>query len=57
LFRDLATSAAHRNTQLRDEFWRQLGAIELGVPYPSPAGTYPPDAVNPGPTHPTHPPR
>jgi hypothetical protein len=52
LFRDLATSAAHRNTQLRDEFWRQLGAIELGVPYPSPAGTYPPGAANPGPTHP-----
>ena len=57
LFRDLATSAAHRNTQLRDEFWRQLGAIELGVPYPSPAGTYPPGAANPGPTHPIHPPR
>ncbi len=55
LFRDLATSAAHRNTQLRDEFWRQLGAIELGVPYPSPAGTYPgsrPPGANPGPTHP-----
>jgi 3-hydroxy-9,10-secoandrosta-1,3,5(10)-triene-9,17-dione monooxygenase len=55
LFRDLATSAAHRNTQLRDEFWRQLGAIELGVPYPSPAGTFPPGSVNPGPTHPIHP--
>ncbi|HEY6524304.1 MAG TPA: acyl-CoA dehydrogenase family protein [Solirubrobacteraceae bacterium] len=52
LFRDLATSAAHRNTQLRDDFWRQLGAIELGVPYPSPAGTYPPGSANPGPTHP-----
>jgi alkylation response protein AidB-like acyl-CoA dehydrogenase len=54
-FRDLATSAAHRNTQLRDEFWRQLGAIELGVPYPSPAGTYTgshPPAANPGPMHP-----
>jgi 3-hydroxy-9,10-secoandrosta-1,3,5(10)-triene-9,17-dione monooxygenase len=36
LFRDLATSAAHRNTQLRDDFWRQLGAIELGVPVPQP---------------------
>ncbi|MBV9197826.1 MAG: acyl-CoA dehydrogenase family protein [Solirubrobacterales bacterium] len=42
LFRDLATAAAHRNTQLREDFFRQLGAIELGVPYPSPAGTYPP---------------
>jgi 3-hydroxy-9,10-secoandrosta-1,3,5(10)-triene-9,17-dione monooxygenase len=52
LFRDLATSAAHRNTQLRDEFWRQLGAIELGVPYPSPAGTYPPGAGSRGPMHP-----
>ena len=42
LFRDLAVSAAHRNTQLREDFWRQLGAIEFGVPTPSPAGTYPP---------------
>jgi 3-hydroxy-9,10-secoandrosta-1,3,5(10)-triene-9,17-dione monooxygenase len=42
LFRDLATAAAHRNTSLREDFFRQLGAIELGVPYPSPAGTYPP---------------
>jgi 3-hydroxy-9,10-secoandrosta-1,3,5(10)-triene-9,17-dione monooxygenase len=52
LFRDLATSAAHRNTQLRDDFWRQLGAIELGVPYPSPAGTYPPGSAGAGPMHP-----
>ena len=42
LFRDLATMAAHRNTMLREEFWRQLGAIDLGVSYPSPGGTWPP---------------
>lgn len=42
LFRDLATAAAHRNTMLLEDFYRQLGAIQLGVPYPSPAGTYPP---------------
>jgi 3-hydroxy-9,10-secoandrosta-1,3,5(10)-triene-9,17-dione monooxygenase len=42
LFRDLATAASHRNTMLREEFFRQLGAIQLGVPEPSPAGTYPP---------------
>lgn len=41
LFRDLATAAAHRNSVLRDEFFRQVGAIELGAPYPSPGGTYP----------------
>jgi 3-hydroxy-9,10-secoandrosta-1,3,5(10)-triene-9,17-dione monooxygenase len=52
LFRDLATAAAHRNTQLREDFFRQLGAIELGVPYPSPAGTYPPGSVGPGRMHP-----
>lgn len=42
LFRDLATMAAHRNTMLREDFWRQLGAIDLGVSYPSPGGTWPP---------------
>jgi alkylation response protein AidB-like acyl-CoA dehydrogenase len=42
LFRDLATAAAHRGTVLRDDFFRQLGAIQLRAPYPSPAGTYPP---------------
>jgi alkylation response protein AidB-like acyl-CoA dehydrogenase len=42
LFRDLATMAAHRNSMLREEFFRQLGAIELGVSYPSPGGTWPP---------------
>jgi alkylation response protein AidB-like acyl-CoA dehydrogenase len=42
LFRDLATMAGHRNSMLREEFWRQLGANALGVPYPSPAGTWPP---------------
>jgi len=52
LFRDLAVSAAHRNTQLREDFWRQLGAIQFGVPYPSPAGTYPPGV---GPTGSWHP--
>ncbi len=36
LFRDLATAAAHRNTLMRDDMFRRLGAIELGVPYPSP---------------------
>jgi alkylation response protein AidB-like acyl-CoA dehydrogenase len=42
LFRDLATMAAHRNSMLREEFFRQLGAIELGVSYPSPGATWPP---------------
>ncbi len=45
LFRDLATMAAHRNTMLREEFFRQLGAIALGVSYPSPGGTWPPAAT------------
>jgi alkylation response protein AidB-like acyl-CoA dehydrogenase len=52
LFRDLATAAAHRNTQLREDFFRQLGAIDLGVPYPSPAGTYPPGSAGRGRMHP-----
>jgi 3-hydroxy-9,10-secoandrosta-1,3,5(10)-triene-9,17-dione monooxygenase len=47
LFRDLATMAAHRNTMLREDFWRQLGAIELGVSYPSPGGTWPPSPATP----------
>jgi 3-hydroxy-9,10-secoandrosta-1,3,5(10)-triene-9,17-dione monooxygenase len=47
LFRDLATMAAHRNTMLREEFWRQLGAIDLGVSYPSPGGTWPPSPARP----------
>ena len=43
LFRDLATMASHRNTMLREDFFRQLGAIALGVSsYPSPGGTWPP---------------
>jgi hypothetical protein len=35
--------AGHRNSMLREEFWRQLGANALGVPYPSPGGTWPPE--------------
>jgi hypothetical protein len=49
LFRDLATMAAHRNTMLREEFWRQLGAIDLGVSYPSPGGTWPPSPATTAP--------
>jgi hypothetical protein len=45
LFRDLATMAAHRNPMLREEFWRQLGAIELGVSCPSPGGTWSPSPI------------
>lgn len=52
LFRDLATAAAHRNSVLRDEFFRQIGAIELGAPYPSPGGTYPPAPNPPAPNPP-----
>ncbi len=44
---DVATMAAHRNTMLREDFWRQLGAIDLGVSYPSPGATWPPSPAPP----------
>jgi 3-hydroxy-9,10-secoandrosta-1,3,5(10)-triene-9,17-dione monooxygenase len=32
VFRDLAMTAGHRNTMLRESFFRQIGALDLGVP-------------------------
>jgi 3-hydroxy-9,10-secoandrosta-1,3,5(10)-triene-9,17-dione monooxygenase len=38
IFRDLAMAAGHRNTSFRDSFWRQVGAMQLGVHVPGPGG-------------------
>jgi 3-hydroxy-9,10-secoandrosta-1,3,5(10)-triene-9,17-dione monooxygenase len=39
VFRDLAMTAGHRNTSFRDSFWRQVGAMQLGLHVPGPGGT------------------
>jgi alkylation response protein AidB-like acyl-CoA dehydrogenase len=38
VFRDLAMTAGHRNTSFREGFWRQIGAMQLGLHVPGPGG-------------------